>query len=93
MRHVLAQLEDVFYLFTWALFTSSLLMFGYVRFVFRWLPKRRLALILSWVASIATVYLLGWSSLARQLGMFRVYALMSFVPLTYFWVRWRGTTR
>ena len=93
MRHMLVQLEDVFCWFIWALLTSSILMFGYVRFVFRWLPKRRLALILSWVASIATVYLLGWSSLARQLGMFRVYALMSFVPLTYFWVRWRGTTR
>ena len=93
MRHVLAQLEDVFYWFAWALFTSSILMFGYVRFVSRWLPKRRLAILLSWVASIATVYLLGWSSSARQLGMFRVYDLLSLVPLTYFWVRWRGTTR
>ncbi len=93
MRHVLVQLEDVFVWFIWALFTSSLLMFGCVRFVFRRLPKRRLAIILSWVVSIATVYLLGWSSSARQLGALRVYDLLSFVPLTYFWVRWRGPTR
>jgi len=93
MRQVLAQLEDVLCWFIWALLTSSTLMFGYVRFVFRWFPKRRLAIILSWVASIATVYLLGWSSPARQLGVFRLYDLMSFVPLTYFWVRWRGPTR
>ena len=93
MRHVLAQLDKVACLFTWALLTSSILMFGCVRFVFRWLPNRRLAIILSWVVSIATVYWLGWSSPARQLGMFRMYDLMSLVPLTYFWVRWRGTTR
>ncbi len=93
MRYVLVQLDDMFNLFTWALFTSSILIFGYVRFVSRWLPKRRLAIILSWVVSIATVYLLGWSSSARLLGMFRVYVLMSFVPLTYFWIRWRGATR
>ncbi|MBI3292243.1 MAG: hypothetical protein HYZ73_05485 [Elusimicrobia bacterium] len=93
MRHWLVQLEDVFDWSMWALFTSSVLMYGYVRFVSRCLPKRRLAIILSWVASIATVYLLGWSSPARQLGAFRVYALMSFVPLTYFWARWRGPTR
>ena len=84
---------DVFVWSIWALFTSSILMFGYVRFVFRWLPNRRLAILLSWVASIATVYLLGWASPARQLGAFRGYDLVSFVPLTYFWIRWRGTTR
>jgi len=93
MRHVLVQLQDVFSLFTWALLTSSMLMLGCVRFVFRWLPNRRLALILSWVVSIATVYLLGWSSPARRLGMLRTYDVMSLVPLTYFWIRWRGTTR
>ncbi len=93
MHHVLAQLDEVFNVFMWALVTSSMLMFGYVRFVFRWLPYRRLAILLSWVASLATVYLLGRSSPARQLGVLRVYALMSVVPLTYFWVRERGAPR
>ena len=93
MRQTLLRIDEGMNLALVALMLMSALMWCYLRVVFRAIPKRRVAVLLSWAASIATVYLLGWSSPIRQQGMLRAFPLMSVVPLTYFWVRWSRTTR
>lgn len=84
MRHLL---EDYAELALTALLLMSVLVWGYLRVMSRAIHKPRVALIVSWAASIATVYLLGWSSPIRSHGMLRAFPLMSLVPLVYFWVK------
>lgn len=92
MRH-LHLIEDYAELALTALTVMSALMWGYLRVVCCAIPKPRVALILAWGASIATVYWLGWSSPIRPYGMLRAFPLMSLVPLAYFWVKSSHTPR
>ena len=90
MHALLVQIEPVVDLAITALLLMSVLIWGYSRLVFRWIPLRRLAVMLAWVASIATVYGIGWSMPARQAGMLRAFPLASLLPLIYFF--WRRPT-
>ena len=90
MRHLI---EDYAELALVALMLMSALMWGYLRVARRAIPKPHRALMVSWIASIVTVYLLGWSSPIRPQGMLRAYPLMSLVPLMYFWVKLSNTPR
>ena len=87
MRQTLLRIEDSANLALVALMLMSALMWCYLRVVFRAIPKRRVAVLLSWAASIATVYLLGWSSPIRQQGMLYAFPLMSVAPLAYCWLK------